>query len=35
LKRIIVTSGSGKIGRAAIRELLEHGYEPINLDTVL
>jgi len=34
LKRIIVTGGSGKIGRAAIRELLEHGYEPINLDTV-
>lgn len=33
MKRIIVTGGSGKVGRAAIRELLEHGYEPINLDT--
>jgi nucleoside-diphosphate-sugar epimerase len=30
---VIVTGGSGKAGRAAIRELLKHGYQVMNLDT--
>lgn len=32
LRKIIVTGGSGKAGRATIRHLLEHGYEVLNLD---
>lgn len=32
MKKIVVTGGSGKAGRAAIRELLDHGYEVLNLD---
>jgi nucleoside-diphosphate-sugar epimerase len=31
---VIVTGGSGKAGRAAIRELLKHGHQVMNLDTV-
>lgn len=31
--RVAVTGGSGKLGRACVRELTEHGYEVINLDT--
>ena len=34
MKSVIVTGGSGKAGRAAIRELLEHGYQVMNVDTV-
>jgi nucleoside-diphosphate-sugar epimerase len=34
MRKIIVTGGSGKAGRATIRELLEHGYEVANLDLV-
>jgi nucleoside-diphosphate-sugar epimerase len=30
--RVVVTGGSGKLGRACIDELLGHGYEVINLD---
>jgi nucleoside-diphosphate-sugar epimerase len=30
---VIVTGGSGKVGRACIEELLQHGYEVFNLDT--
>ena len=33
MARVIVTGGSGKVGRACIEELLEHGYEVFNLDT--
>ena len=33
MARIIVTGGSGKVGRACIEELLQHGYEVFNLDT--
>lgn len=29
---VVVTGGSGKAGRAAIRELLEHGYTVMNVD---
>ena len=32
MKKIVVTGGAGKAGRAAIRELLEHGYEVLNVD---
>ncbi len=32
-KRIMFTGGSGKAGRHAVRYLLEHGYEVLNLDT--
>jgi nucleoside-diphosphate-sugar epimerase len=32
VKKIIVTGGSGKGGRAVIRDLLEHGYEVVNID---
>jgi nucleoside-diphosphate-sugar epimerase len=32
MKKIVVTGGSGRSGRAAIRYLLEHGYEVLNLD---
>lgn len=34
LKNVVVTGGSGKVGRAAIRELLDHGYEVLNVDMV-
>lgn len=30
--RVLVTGGSGRIGRAAVRELLAHGYEVVNAD---
>jgi nucleoside-diphosphate-sugar epimerase len=33
-QRIVVTGGSGKAGRAAIRELLAHGHSVINVDLV-
>lgn len=32
MTRIAVTGGSGKLGRAVVRDLLEHGYEVVNLD---
>jgi nucleoside-diphosphate-sugar epimerase len=34
MKRIVVTGGSGKAGRAVMRDLLEHGYEVLNVDLV-
>jgi nucleoside-diphosphate-sugar epimerase len=34
MKSIVVTGGSGKAGRAAIRELLAHGYAVMNVDVV-
>ena len=34
MKSVIVTGGSGKAGRAAIRELLGRGYQVMNVDTV-
>jgi NAD(P)-dependent dehydrogenase (short-subunit alcohol dehydrogenase family) len=33
MKSVIVTGGSGKARRAAIHELLKHGYQVINVDT--
>lgn len=35
MTRIVVTGGSGKLGRACVRDLLEHGYEVINIDAAL
>jgi len=32
MNRIVVTGGSGKAGRAVVRELLEHGYSVVNVD---
>jgi nucleoside-diphosphate-sugar epimerase len=32
--RIAVTGGSGKAGRAVVRDLLEHGHEVLNIDRV-
>lgn len=32
MKRIVVTGGSGKAGRAVVRELLEHDYTVLNVD---
>src|SRR4051812_32739063 len=34
MKKIVVTGGSGKAGRAVVRELLDHGYEVLNVDIV-
>jgi len=31
---VVVTGGSGKAGRAVIRELLDHGYAVVNVDVV-
>ena len=32
MKKIAVTGGSGKAGRAVVLDLLEHGYEVVNVD---
>lgn len=32
MKKVVVTGGTGKAGSAAIRELLEHGYDVVNVD---
>jgi len=32
MKKIVVTGGSGKAGRAVVRDLLEHGYDVLNVD---
>jgi nucleoside-diphosphate-sugar epimerase len=34
MKKVVVTGGSGKAGRATVRELLENGYEVLNIDIV-
>ncbi len=33
--RVGITGGSGKLGRACIRELLDHGYEVVNFDSAV
>lgn len=35
MTRVVLTGGSGKVGRATVKELLEHGYEVWNLDVAL
>ncbi len=32
MAKILVTGGSGKLGRAVLRDLVEHGYDVLNLD---
>jgi nucleoside-diphosphate-sugar epimerase len=32
MKKIAVTGGSGKAGRVVVKDLLEHGYEVVNID---
>src|SRR6266545_2598431 len=32
MTRVVITGGSGKVGRASVKELLQHGYEVWNLD---
>ncbi len=32
MKKIVVTGGSGKAGRAVVRDLVDHGYEVLNVD---
>lgn len=32
MQRIAVTGGSGKLGRAVVSDLLDHGYQVVNLD---
>jgi nucleoside-diphosphate-sugar epimerase len=34
MKKIVVTGGSGKAGRAVVRDLVEHGYEVLNVDVL-
>ena len=34
MSRVVVTGGSGKLGRFAVAELLEHGWSVVNLDRV-
>jgi nucleoside-diphosphate-sugar epimerase len=33
-RRVVVTGGSGKLGRAVVRELLEYGLDVVNLDRI-
>jgi nucleoside-diphosphate-sugar epimerase len=32
MKNVVVTGGSGKAGRAVVRDLMEHGYNVLNVD---
>jgi nucleoside-diphosphate-sugar epimerase len=32
MARVVVTGGSGKVGRACVEDLLQHGYEVVNVD---
>ncbi len=33
MPKVVVTGGSGKAGRAVVRDLLEHGYDVLNVDS--
>jgi nucleoside-diphosphate-sugar epimerase len=34
MTHVVVTGGSGKLGRACVRDLIEHGYDVTNIDLV-
>lgn len=34
MTRVVVTGGSGKVGRAAVADLLDHGWEVVNVDAL-
>ena len=34
MTRVVVTGGSGKAGRAIVPDLVEHGYDVVNVDMV-
>ena len=34
MTQVVLTGGSGKLGRACLAELLEHGYSVTNVDLV-
>ena len=35
MKRILVTGGSGKLSRATIKDLVDHGYDVVSCDVTL
>ena len=35
MPKVVVTGGSGKLGRAVLKHLVEHGYQVLNLDQTL
>ena len=35
MAKVVVTGGSGKLGRAVLRDLVEHGYDVLNVDQTL
>ena len=35
LKKIVVTGGSGKAGRACVKDLITHGYQVFNVDSIV
>ena len=35
MKKIVVTGGSGKAGRACVKDLITHGYQVFNVDSIV
>ena len=33
-KKIVVTGGTGKVGRACVKDLMAHGYQVLNVDSI-
>jgi uncharacterized protein YbjT (DUF2867 family) len=34
MQRVVVTGGSGKLGRAVVADVVDHGYGAVNVDLV-